>query len=218
MGTAHLPVKPFDGMKFIDAHRMTWVFDSSIDSWRRSGTAQNIPVASETQPGLLSAKFKHVLDSLPENAGSFGLIINKNLDIELPEEIINVKEFTNPNVQIRAGGPIQPNQMMLVHSSDQLPDQTLKLCDGVFLGGDLQFLQEALSNSNGPDVRLCFGYCGWGPGQLEREFLSGMWFLCPAQAKHVFETPSDKLWQTVLREMGGKYATLSMIPEDLSLN
>lgn len=150
--------------------------------------------------------------------GSFGILVNKALDVEIPEEVINMKEIANTRVQIRAGGPLQPNQMMLVHSSDQIPDQTLKLCDGVFLGGDLQFLQEALSNSNGPDVRLCFGYCGWGPGQLEREFLSGMWFLCSAQAKHVFETPSDKLWQTVLREMGGKYATLSMIPEDLSLN
>lgn len=151
-------------------------------------------------------------------AGSFGLIINKELDVELPEELISTKEFTNPNMQIRAGGPIQPNQMMLLHSSDTIPDQTLKLCDSVFLGGDLQFLQEAVSNIEGPAIRLCFGYCGWTAGQIEREFLSGGWFLYPASAKHVFETPSEKLWQTILREMGGKYATLSMIPEDLSLN
>lgn len=151
-------------------------------------------------------------------SGSFGLIVNKSLDVELPEELINVKEFVNPNVQIRAGGPIQPNQMMLLHSSDQVPDQTLKLCEGVYLGGDLQFLQETVSNVNGPAIRLCFGYCGWGAGQLEREFLSGGWFLHPASAKHIFQTPPEKLWQTILREMGGKYATLSMIPEDLSLN
>jgi putative transcriptional regulator len=151
-------------------------------------------------------------------AGSFALIINKKLNIELPEEIVNVKEFTNPHVQIRAGGPIQPNQMMLLHSSDHIPDQTLKLCEGVYLGGDLQFLQEAVSDSNGPAILLCFGYCGWGAGQLEREFLSGDWFLHPGSAKHVFEMPVEKIWQSVLREMGGKYATLSMIPEDLSLN
>lgn len=150
--------------------------------------------------------------------GSFGLIINKSLDVELPEELINVKEFVNPNVQMRGGGPIQPNQMMLLHSSDHIPTQTLKLCDGVLLGGDLQFLQEAVSDVNGPAIRLCFGYCGWGTGQLEREFLSGGWFLHPASAKHVFDIPPEKLWQNILREMGGKYATLSMIPEDLSLN
>ncbi len=152
------------------------------------------------------------------HAGCFGLIVNKHIDIELPEEIMSAKEFKNPNVQIRAGGPIQPNQMMLLHSSDRIADQTLKLCEGVFLGGDLQFLQEAVSDPAGPAVRLCFGYCGWGAGQLEREFLSGNWFLYKADAKHVFETPPEKVWQMVLREMGGKYATLSMIPEDLTLN
>jgi putative transcriptional regulator len=151
-------------------------------------------------------------------SGSFGILVNKALDIEIPEEVINMKEIANTRVQIRAGGPLQPNQMMLLHSNDQLPDQTLKICEGVFLGGDLPFLQEALANESGPAVRLCFGYCGWGPGQLEREFLSGMWFLSPGSAKYVFDTAPEKTWQIILRDMGGKYATLSMIPEDLSLN
>ena len=150
--------------------------------------------------------------------GSFGLIINKVLEVELPEEIINIKALANPHVAIRAGGPIQPNQMMLLHSSEEIPEQTLKICDGVFLGGDLEFLQEATSDPNGPHLHLCFGYAGWGAGQLEREFLNGNWYLHPASDKYIFEVPSEKLWQTLLRDMGGKYATLSMIPEDLSLN
>jgi len=150
--------------------------------------------------------------------GSFGLIINKPFDIELPEDLVDLKNQANPSVATRAGGPIQPNQMMLVHSSDALQDQALKICDGVYLGGDLQFLQEAIADINGPSIRLCFGYTGWSAGDLEREFLGGNWFLAPGASKHVFETPPEKVWQTVLREMGGKYATLSMIPEDLSLN
>jgi len=150
--------------------------------------------------------------------GSFGIMINKTLDIDLPEEIIDLKDAANPSIQIRAGGPLQPNQMMLLHSSDTIPDQTLKVCDGVYLGGDVPFLQEAMMNPAGPHIHLCFGYAGWGPGQLEREFLSGLWFIHPASAKHVFDTPPEKSWQAILREMGGKYATLSMIPDDLSLN
>lgn len=151
-------------------------------------------------------------------AGSFGLVINKPFEIELPEEILKADEIANPKVSTRAGGPLQPNQMMLLHSSNKIPEQTLQVCEGVYLGGDIPFLQESVTNANGPNLLLCFGYAGWGPGQLEREFLSGQWFLHPASAKHVFETPSDKVWATVLKEMGGKYATLSMIPEDLSLN
>lgn len=163
--------------------------------------------------------FRGVILICEHNAnGSFGLLINKSLDLELPDEIANVTHLANPHISIRAGGPVQTNQMMLLHTSNQIEDQTLKICDNVFLGGDLQFLQEIITNQNGPFVYLCFGYAGWGIGQLEREFLDGHWFLHPATAKHLFEVPPEKLWQYLLREMGGKYATLSMIPEDLTLN
>lgn len=150
--------------------------------------------------------------------GSFGLIINKPVQVDLPEDLINLKNISNPHVGIRAGGPNQPNQMMLLHSSEALAEQALKICDGVYLGGDIQFLQQAINDSNGPNLLLCFGFTGWESGQLEREFLGGNWFLAPGAARHVFETPPEKVWQSILREMGGKYATLSMIPEDLSLN
>lgn len=150
--------------------------------------------------------------------GSFGILINKALDVDLPEEIIDLNNLANPNVELRAGGPIQPNQMMLLHSSDKMAEQTLEVCPGVYLGGDIPFLQEAVSDPTGPSIRLCFGYAGWGPGQLEREFFSGAWFIHPGSAKYIFDTPVDKVWQNILKDMGGKYATLSMIPEDLSLN
>lgn len=150
--------------------------------------------------------------------GSFGLVINKTLDLELPEEIISIQHMANPRVGIRAGGPVQTNQMMLLHTSPDIPNQTLQICDGVYLGGDLQFLQDSLTDESGPNIHLCFGYAGWGGGQLEREFLDGNWFLHPASARYIFHTSADKIWQQLLREMGGKYASLSMIPEDLSVN
>lgn len=150
--------------------------------------------------------------------GSFGLVINKSLDLDLPEEILSSNQIVNPNVGIRAGGPVQTNQMMLLHTCPDIPQQTLEVCKGVFLGGDLQFLQEAVTQEEGPSIHLCFGYAGWGAGQLEREFLDGHWFVHPASEKNIFHIPPEKLWQTLLREMGGKYATLSMIPEDLTVN
>ncbi len=150
--------------------------------------------------------------------GSFGIIVNKTMDLDLPEEIISHEQLNNPRIAIRAGGPVQTNQMMILHSSTKIPEQTIEICPGVFLGGDLQFLQEVLTSEEGPSLRLCFGYTGWQAGQLEREFLDEEWFIHPASAKHIFETPADQLWQTLLQEMGGRYATLSMIPEDLSLN
>lgn len=149
--------------------------------------------------------------------GSFGLVINKRLELELPEEIVNIHNLSNPNVNILAGGPVQTNQLMLLHTNGDVAN-TLDICEGVYLGGDLQFLQDALAHEHGPAIDLCFGYAGWGAGQLEREFLDGGWFLTPASQRVVFHISPEKMWSTLLREMGGRYASLSMIPEDLSVN
>ena len=153
------------------------------------------------------------------SAGSFGLIINKEVEVEISEDLLGISpEILEDNVNLRLGGPMQPNQMMLLHSSNSIPDQTLTVTDGLYLGGDLDFLQHSMQETKGTDIVLCLGYSGWLTGQLEQEFLEGDWYVHPARKEHIFEVPSEDLWRTVLREMGGKYATLSMIPEDLELN
>ncbi len=150
--------------------------------------------------------------------GSFGLMVNKRLDIQLPEDILDPERVSNPKIGIRAGGPVQANQMMLLHTSEDIPQQTLEICNGVHLGGDLNFLHETVADEKGAAVHLCFGYAGWGDGQLQQELLEGHWFVHQANVKYVFETPVEDTWRNILRDMGGRYATLSMIPEDLSLN
>lgn len=170
----------------------------------------------EIDTGLFFRSVILVCEHTPE--GSFGLVINKSLDLEIPQDIINVEELANPKIGIRASGPVQTNQMMLLHTSQDIVDQTLEVCSGVFLGGNLEFLQKCIVNPQGPNIYLCFGYAGWGGGQLEREFLDGSWLLHPGSEELIFNVPHEKLWQTLLRKMGGRYATLSMIPEDLTLN
>jgi putative transcriptional regulator len=169
----------------------------------------------EISSGIFSRSVILLCEHSP--AGSFGLIINKPLHIDLPEDLLDIKTISNTNIHMRTAGPIQPNQMMLLHNCSVL-EQTLKVSEEVFLGGDLEFLQEAIAKANGPSVLLCFGYSGWGPGLLERDFMNGSWILTPATSKYIFECPPEKLWQQTLRDKGGKYATLSLIPEDLSLN
>lgn len=168
------------------------------------------------EPGFYSRSVLLICEHTSK--GSFALIVNKILELELPEEVLMTEHILNPYVGIRAGGSIQSSQMMLLHSSNSIPQQTIEVVDGVFLGGDLQFLHNAVSKADGPHLLLCFGFTGWEPGQLEREFLDGKWFLCPATSRHLFETEPDHLWQILLREMGGKYASFSTIPEDLDLN
>lgn len=170
----------------------------------------------EVEAGIFSRAVILVCEHNP--SGSFGLVINKDLHLELPEEILNIDNLNNPEIQMRASGPVQTNQMMLLHTSNSNLDQTMEVCRGVYLGGDLKFLQKCVLDPIGIPMLLCFGYAGWGAGQLEREYLDGGWFLHPANKKYIFEMPANMLWKSLLRDMGGKYASLSMIPEDLSWN
>ncbi len=151
-------------------------------------------------------------------SGSFALLINKPLDFELPEEIVNLAQASNKNISLRAGGPVQTNQMMLLHTAPSSEQQLLEVTQGVFLGGDLQYLHELVEEKSNPTVYLCFGYAGWAGGQLEKEHLEGSWIATPATKELVFETDPNDLWETVLKNMGGRYASLATIPEDLSLN
>ncbi|MCP5492019.1 MAG: YqgE/AlgH family protein [Chlamydiales bacterium] len=147
--------------------------------------------------------------------GSFGVIVNKPLEGGLPAELAELE--TQSSLLARIGGPIQSDQMMLLHTCASIPDQTLCVTEGVYLGGDGDFLQNTLTENKHSAI-ISFGYMAWGEGALEKEFLAGLWFLHPATQNHVFDTQPSQLWRALLREMGGKYATLSMMPDDLSLN
>ena len=153
-------------------------------------------------------------------SGSFGLLINKPIDIELPPEILNLEQALNHSFYPRAGGPLQPNQLMVLHtaSKETHPGVGLEIIPGVTLGGDLSFLKEALGNPGGPKLLLCFGYMNWGPGQLEEEIMEGAWAIAPGNVEDLFESEPHLLWAEMLRRIGGKYSALSMLPDDLSLN
>jgi len=149
--------------------------------------------------------------------GSFGLVINKPLDVDLENDPLDLGDLGD--IQIRTGGPNQPNQIMILQTFGTDHENCLEVCDGVYLNADVDSIQsDSEEGSRSGSSLLFFGYGGWNAGALEREFLNGAWFLHPAAKNHLFEIPSEILWQTLLREMGGKYNTLSMMPEDLDLN
>jgi len=82
------------------------------------------------------------------------------------------------------------------------------LLPGVALGLSLDELlaQAAVRKS----VRCYIGYSGWGAGQLEAETVEGSWIVAPARAEHIFEVPAERLWASVLHELGGQYAWLAL--------
>jgi|JI9StandDraft_1071089.scaffolds.fasta_scaffold35606_3 putative transcriptional regulator len=172
--------------------------------------------SQDMEPGIYSRSV--ILICEHTRAGSFGLVINKPFPTELPPEIIAVEELHNPKIQYRLGGRMQQNQMMLLHTSEENKEQTLKVTDGIYLGGDLNFLQESLSSKEAPEILLCFGYTGWISTELEHELAAGFWYTAPANKELVFTVPPEKVWRTALESLGDQYKSIAMMPDDLSLN
>lgn len=44
-------------------------------------------------------------------AGSFGLVINQDFPLDIPEELAPIADKNHSNVQFRLGGPILQNQL-----------------------------------------------------------------------------------------------------------
>ncbi|MEO5366018.1 MAG: hypothetical protein H7831_06635, partial [Magnetococcus sp. WYHC-3] len=71
---AFLPITPTDGQIFIDSHRIKWEYDAETKTWAHKGIADDIPLATATNDGLLSNIDKNFLNGVPAVPGAFGII------------------------------------------------------------------------------------------------------------------------------------------------
>src|ERR687891_666821 len=62
------------------------------------------------------------------------------------------------------------------------------------------------------------GHAGWGPGQLEEELREEAWIVEPPRREEIFTEDAQALWAAVLRRKGRRYALLSTMPLDPSMN
>ena len=69
-----------------------------------------------------------------------------------------------------SGGPVQPNQVMLLYRLDQLPDNSHHVFDGVCLGGDMELVDKIFMTSQGKEAFRAYVWAfGWGIGHMGSE-------------------------------------------------
>ena len=170
-------------------------------------------------PMLEDPNFRRTVVLLCEHGaeGSFGLILNRPLDLHLSEA---VEGFYAYDDTLSLGGPVQRDTLHFVHRCGEAHPDGIALADGVHWGGDFETLRTLLQQGeiDGDDVRFFVGYAGWSPGQLDGEIEQGGWILTESDAAAVFPDDAAKLWRAVLRRMGGEYAILANFPDDPRMN
>lgn len=146
--------------------------------------------------------------------GSIGIIINKLLPTQSPEEKVAIEKLEDHQIITLLGGPIHPDEAFMLHNNPKLKEESVILGKDVFLGSLLPIDPEDDVHS----MRLIFGYSGWGPQQLEKEILKGLWIEVKLDTQKVFFEPLEKQWHEILKTLGGKYRALASFPTRLDLN
>lgn len=133
MNKSSLPPRPFDGQRFIDAARVVWTFSSENDAWLRTGTEPTIPVATDTQPGLLSAHLKALIDTIPPKGGGFGIVAKPLLRVAPLIHDAVLKGTVNTAFKTEAGSNVKADSALNVpFDIDEFAGKLFRFTTGIF--------------------------------------------------------------------------------------
>ena len=109
-----------------------------------------------------------------DEAGTTGFVTNKPFGKSLHELI----EFNHSKpFPLMDGGPVDWEHLFFLHKRPDLIEGGKQLTDGLYLGGNMEQVIEAINTSSTSDqqIQLFIGYCGWDVGELETELKEGSW-------------------------------------------
>ena len=172
-------------------------------------------------PSLRDPNFRQTVVLLCEHGsqGALGVVVNRPTAIHLSEALPQVPVLEGQRHLLFSGGPVQPNHILILLRTGQVPDNTHHVFDGVYMGGDMAALEKIMTVPGGTAAfRAYVGYSGWSPGQLENEMKTGSWITLPADPSMVFDKDPLRIWADTMRSLGGRYEIYAQMPQDPNLN
>jgi putative transcriptional regulator len=149
--------------------------------------------------------------------GSFGFVLNKQIEQTLDELVPDLDGFALP---VYYGGPVQMNTIHFIHQYPELIPDSVKVNNDIYWGGNFETVTALLKNKHIDHQKIKFfvGYSGWGDSQLAVEMEEKSWLTVSANRKLVFNTSHSEIWKGSLQELGGEYEMMINYPIDPQLN
>jgi putative transcriptional regulator len=134
--------------------------------------------------------------------GALGITINRPIGelslAKLLELLGEQGSAIEGNVPILAGGPVQPEAVFVIHTTDYNRPETVPINGRVAVTSSSHVVHDI--GRNGPAKALvAFGYAGWGPNQLEGELARNDWFTAMADAALIFEEMRERVWDSAMK-------------------
>jgi len=138
--------------------------------------------------------------------GAWGLTINKPLGAMpialLIDPSLNTseerEELFKINVPIFWGGPVDPKEIFILHSSEYKSESTKKY-EKISISQDYNILLDIATNKGPEKSMVILGYSGWGRGQLEGEMERDHWILSNIDLDITFDDESKTKWNKAIK-------------------
>jgi len=181
-----------------------------------TGTKASIGAAVAAEAAGLTGQFLVATDELQDPrfirtvvyvvhhdaGGAMGLIVNRPIGdaslADLLERLGMEGKGINGEILVHFGGPVEPAQGFVLHTTDYATGGTQVVKDGIAVTSQPEILR-AIGTGTGPRRSLfALGYAGWSPGQLEGEIKAGAWAVVPADEALVFDEHYEKKWERAM--------------------
>jgi len=151
------------------------------------------------------------------NEGSFGFVMNRQLDQPIGELIEALDGCSFP---VYDGGPVQKDTVHFLHQCPDLISGGTEIINGIFWGGDFEEVTELLRLNKISEsmIRFYLGYSGWSDGQLENEMKEKTWLISDGNKKLVFHNNAEMIWKDAVKQLGSEYEQIINYPADPQLN
>lgn len=156
-------------------------------------------------PEMGDPRFRHavILMVQHDSKGALGIVINRAVEQVPAAKLLDAlgldSKGSTGQIELFAGGPVQPEVGFVVHSTEYHRSGTVDIDGRVAMTVNPEVLRDIGHNEGPRQSLVAFGYAGWGPGQLDAELAQGAWFTVPEDPKLVFDADRDKLWDDLLK-------------------
>lgn len=166
-------------------------------------------------PVMRDPNFKRtvVLLSAHNDEGAMGVVLNRPLDRQLGE--LNADFALGPlaGVPLYLGGPVEPDQLIIVTWQWIAAEQAFQLSFGV----EVEKAAEIVGNP-GVTMRAFLGYAGWSKGQLEHEMKHDTWVATPVEGDWLIKHDGVPLWRSLISFIDPDLKVLADAPDDPTVN